>query len=96
MSILFSIINLLGFKTNNIFILIAMSIIMFISGYLLSKEFPKKKYIHGILLGTITTLLLLILSLILHSSLTFNTLIYYIVLIISSMLGSMFLSAKTK
>lgn len=96
MSILFSITNLLGFKTNNIFILIAMSIVMFISGYLLSKEFTKKKYIHGLIFGIITSILYLLLSLIFNKELTFNTFIYYVVIIISSMLGSMFSSAKSK
>lgn len=89
MSILFSITNLLGFKTNNIFILIAMSIVMFISGYLLSKEMQKRKYIHGLLLGLITSILYLLLSLIFHNELTFNTFIYYLVITLSSMLGSM-------
>ena len=72
MSILFSITNLLGFKTNNTFILIAMSIVMFISGYLLSKEFTKKKYIHGLIFGIITSILYLLLSLIFNKELTFN------------------------
>lgn len=89
MSILFSITNLLGFKTNNIFILIAMSIVMFISGYLLSKEFTKKKYVHGLIFGIITSILYLLLSLIFHKELTFNTFVYYIVITASSMLGSM-------
>lgn len=96
MSILFSITNLLGFKTNNIFILISMSIVMFISGYYLSKETLKKKYIHGLILGIITSILYLLLSLIFNKELTFNTFIYYLVITISSMLGSMFSSAKSK
>ena len=89
MSILFSITNLLGFKTNNTFILIAMSIVMFISGYLLSKEFTKKKYIHGLIFGIITSILYLLLSLIFNKELTFNTFIYYFNTFLSSMLGSM-------
>jgi len=96
MAILFSITNLLGFKTNNIFILIAMAIVMFISGYLLSKEFIKKKYIHGLIFGIIMSGLYLLLSLIFRNKLTFNTIIYYLVITISSMLGSMFSSAKSK
>ena len=76
MSILFSITNLLGFKTNNIFILIAMSIVMFISGYLLSKEFTKKKYIHGLIFGIITSILYLLLSLIFNKELNSSN-IYY-------------------
>ncbi len=89
MSILFSITNLLGFKTNNIFILIMMSIVVFISGYYLSKEMQKKKYLHGLLFGLITSILYLLLSLIFHNELTFNTFIYYLVITLSSMLGSM-------
>lgn len=96
MSILFSITNLIGFKTNNIFILIAMAIVMFISGYLISKEIQKKKYIHGLLFGIITSILYLLLSLIFHNELTFNTIIYYLVITISSMLGSMISSVKSK
>ena len=62
---------------------------MFISGYLLSKEFTKKKYVHGLIFGIITSILYLLLSLIFHKELTFNTFVYYIVITASSMLGSM-------
>lgn len=96
MAIFLSISNLIGFSTNKIVILIIMGIVMFISGIVLSRDFTKKKYIHGLIFGIVSSILFLILCLIFHKELSFNTLIYYLVIIVSSMLGSMFSSLKSK
>ncbi len=96
MALFLSISNLLGFRTNKIVILIIMGIVMFISGIIISKDLTKKKYIHGLIFGLVSSLLFLLLSLIFHKELTLNSLIYYLVILISSMLGSMFSSLKSK
>ena len=96
MSIFLSISNLLGFKTNKIVILICMIIIMFTSGLSYTKNITKKKYLHGLLFGIITSLLFFLFSLLFKPNYQFNLLIYYLVLIISSTLGAMFSSLKIK
>lgn len=96
MSIFLSISNLLGFKTNKIIILICMIIVMFISGLYYTKNITKKKYLHGLLYGTITCILLFLLSLLFKSNYQYNLVIYYLVLIISSTLGAMLSSLKIK
>lgn len=96
MSIFLSISNLLGFKTNKIVILICMIIIMFTSGLYYTKNITKKKYLHGLLFGIITSLLFFLFSLLFKTNYQFNLLIYYLVLIISSTLGAMFSSLKIK
>lgn len=71
-----------------------MTIVMFISGYLLSNTIAKKKYLHGLLFGLLLSILFFIISLFFKVSYSFNVLIYYIVLSLSSMIGSMFQSIK--
>lgn len=94
MSLTFSITNLLNYKTNNIIILIIMILVMLISGYILSNNITKKKYLHGLIFGIITTLILFIISIIYKPTYTYNTLIYYILLILSSMIGAMISTIK--
>ena len=89
MSLFLSISNMLGFKTSKIVIMIAMVIVMLISGYILASKVSSKKYLHGLLLGIITSLLFLFLSIFFKSTYTLNTLIYYLIIILSSTFGSM-------
>lgn len=96
MALFLSISNYIGFKTNKTIILIIMSIIMFISGFYLSKQINNKKYLNGLILGIITSLIFFILSLLFKKTYTINTLIYYLIIILSSMFGSMLNSVKQK
>ena len=89
MSLFLSISNMLGFKTSKIVIMLAMVIVMLISGYILAGKVSSKKYLHGLLLGIITSLLFLFLSIFFKSTYNLNTLIYYLIIILSSTFGSM-------
>ena len=68
MSLFLSISNMLGFKTSKIVIMLAMVIVMLISGYILASKVSSKKYLHGLFLGIITSLLFLFLSIFFKSS----------------------------
>lgn len=92
-----TIFNLLKLKTNRIIIIIIGAILMFVLGLILGKKSESKGYLQGLLLSVITILMLVILSLIFKFPLNINTLIYYIILTITTILGSMLgINKKTK
>jgi len=84
-----TILNLLKLETNKTFIIIISSILMFIIGIILGKQSINKGYLKGLLFSTICILLLTIFSLIFKFTLNINSIIYYIILIISTTFGSM-------
>lgn len=95
--IFLTIFNLFKLKTNRIMIIIIGAILMFIIGLILGKQSESKGYLNGLLLSVITILLLVITSLIFKFPLNINTLIYYVILIITTVLGSMIgINKKTK
>lgn len=86
--ILLGILNLLGVQTSKVVILVVMAIGTFISGFYLGKNSLKKGYLRGALLGIILSLVLFLFSLLFKNTYTFSSLIYYIIIIISSMIGA--------
>ena len=94
--LILAIFNLLNVKTNNIVIIILMSIIMLISGLFIGKKSLKRGYLNGLLLGFITCLLFFLISLIFKTNYHLNSLIYYLLIIISSCFGSMIGMQKNK
>lgn len=77
-------------KTSNIAILIILIISAFISSFMLGKHTEKKGYISGLIMGLTLCVFFFILSLFFNHNYQFNTLIYYLILICSTTLGSMF------
>lgn len=95
--IFLTIFNLLKLKTNRIMIIIIGAILMFIMGLIMGKKSESKGYLNGLLLSVISILILLIISLIFKFPLNINTLIYYIILILATVFGSMLgINKKTK
>lgn len=95
--IFLTIFNLLKLKTNRIMIIIIGAILMFIIGFILGKQSESKGYLNGLLLSVITILILVITSLIFRFPLNINTLIYYVILAITTIFGSMIgINRKTK
>lgn len=67
------------------------SISVFVGAYLLGKEANKKGYLEGIKYGLIITILFWILSfLAFDESFKISNLLYYLVILITSSIGSMF------
>jgi len=95
--IFLTIFNLLKLKTNRIMIIIIGAILMFILGIVMGRKSISKGYLNGLLLSVISILILLIVSLIFRFPLNINTLIYYIILILATIVGSMLgINKKTK
>lgn len=86
--LLLGIINLLGVQTNKVVILIIMAIGTFTSGFYLGRNSLKKGYLQGALLGIILSLILFLFSLLFKNTYTASSLIYYIIIVISSMIGA--------
>lgn len=85
-----AILNLLKIKTYNIMILIFMVIVSLISGFIIGKKSNKKGYLNGLILGIVFCLFIFIFSLLFKNNYTINTFIYYLIIIVSSSIGSMF------
>ena len=88
--------NIFKIETNKIIIIIIWAIIMFISGFLVGKKTNNKGYLKGLLFSIFCIFILLLLSLIFGFKLNINSLIYYIILIISTTFGSMMGISKSK
>lgn len=88
----FSIFNTKTIKIMKITLII---LTMLISSFILGKKCTKKGYLEGLKFGAIIILILTLLNLILHS-LSLKSIIFFSILLISSMLGSMIGINKSK
>lgn len=88
-----SLINLTGLNTNliNKLAIILTALSFFIISAMASKNFNEKGYILGIKLGLLFVLLMVFINLIFFkSSFSIDRIIYYIILVFSSILGGSF------
>lgn len=86
--ILLTIFNLIKIETTRIILIITSSIIMLAIGFILGIKTNKNGYLNGLVLSSIIILSLLILSLIFRFNLNTNSIIYYVIMVISTILGS--------
>ena len=86
--IVISIFNLFGLSLNKIILIILSSVIMLVSGFMIGKRSLKKGFISGGILGIIFILFLIIMGLFFKVNFNLERFIYYVILILSSMLGS--------
>lgn len=90
LTIILSILNyFISFKANVIKIIIPI-ISIFISSIILGKNTQEKAYLEGIKFSLIYIFLATILKIIIKSNFNYKTFIMYFVLIITSIIGSMF------
>lgn len=87
---LFSYFNIINDKVTSIIKIIIPVISMFIGGFYIGKRSLKKGFIEGLKLGSLFSIILIIFNyLALNNSFKFKYLLFYIILITSSILGSM-------
>ena len=80
----------MSFNTTSILFIIFMMILFLIIGYKYGKKADKKGYIEGLKIGFSLILVLLFINLIFYNSnFSLERVIYYIILILSSIFGSM-------
>lgn len=83
--------NLISTNAYKIILIFMTSISVFIGAYLLGKETNKKGYLEGIKYGFIITILFWIISfLAFDENLKISNLLYYLVILVISSIGSMF------
>ncbi len=81
--------NIIGQNTNKALKIITIIINIFISSFILGKNALKKGYLEGIKLSLIIIPLFIIIALITSSKLEIKAILYYIIITITSVLGSM-------
>lgn len=87
--LIFTIFNLFGISTSKIFTIIVSAILMLIIGFITGRSSTSKGYLNGLLLSIICVLLLVIISLIFRFQININSLIYYVIMIFATVMGSM-------
>lgn len=83
-----TLLNLMKLNTSKLIIIIIGAILMFIIGIITGRNTNSKGFLKGLLVSVISILILVILSLIFRTPLNINSLIYYIILVISTVFGS--------
>lgn len=82
--------NILYTKSTDVIIMIGMIMIFVFIGFTFGKKAPSKGYLEGLKIGASLIFLLIIINLLFYQTgFSISRLIYYIVLILSSTLGSM-------
>ena len=82
-------INILNTDITNVSKILTPFIGTFISSYILGKNSKNKGYIEGLKLGGLFVLLLIIINLIISTPFSYTILLYYLIILVTSMLGSM-------
>lgn len=86
--LIFSIFNLFKIEIHPIIVLLSIILITFITGLITGKINKFNGLKNGLIIGTLTILLFTSISLILGAKLTLYSIIYYLIIIISTTLGS--------
>lgn len=83
--------NILSENSYKIFLVLLVSINMFISAFILGKNTQEKGYLEGIKLGLILIILMITISYLSSDILpSIKSIIYYLILLLSSIIGSTF------
>ena len=94
-----SLFNLIGISTNvtNILLLLFNTLAFFVLGFKNGIKSNRKGYISGLKIGLILLFLLFIVNLVINKQfIDISKIIYYIIILLSAVLGGMFGKAKKK
>lgn len=87
---LFSYFNILNVKLINVLKLIVIISSIFIGAFIIGKNSLKKGYLEGIKYGLMFIGIIFIINIIFIKELQLSLIIYYLIILVSSILGSMF------
>ncbi len=82
--------NLISSNTFKVLEIIILLLNIFISTYILGKETSKRGYLEGIKFSFIIIILFILLTLLSSEPLKLRSIIYYLIIMITSIFGSMF------
>ena len=88
--------NIIGINITNISKIIILGLSIFIGSFSLGKMSIKKGYLEGLKFGLLITFILFLLNLIITKNIKIRLIILYIIINITSILGSMFGILKSK
>lgn len=88
--------NIIGINISNISKILIIVISIFLGGFTLGKLSIKKGYLEGLKYGFIITIIFFLLNLIITKNIKIRLIILYIIINITSILGSMFGILKSK
>lgn len=88
--------NLIDENTTKYFKIFSIIIPLFISGLYIGNKTLNKRFIEGIKIGLCIVVISIIISLLTKTRIVFSNIIYYLIMIFSSMLGSMIAKPKLK
>ena len=83
-----SLFNIFGMEINKIVLIIISSIVLLITGFMIGIHSSKKGFINGLIVGLIFIMLLLLIGLIFGAKFKVSTIIYYLILLMCSVMGS--------
>ena len=86
---LFNYFNLFSYKVMHISIIIIPIIALILGGIYMGRKATKKGYLEGLKLGFIFSVIILIINIILGETINIKDAIFYLILIISCIFGSM-------
>ena len=81
--------NLFSYKVTHISITIIPIISLILGGLYMGKKANKKGYLEGLKLGFLFSIIVLIINIILGETINFKDIIFYLILIMSTIFGSM-------
>ena len=82
--------NIIGYKTVSIISFIYIVGLFMFNGFIIGKSSEKRGYLSGLIVGIFNIILILILAMIFKSFPEVKSLIYFVILLLSSSLGGMF------
>jgi putative membrane protein (TIGR04086 family) len=88
--------NIIGINITNISKIIILGLSIFIGSFSLGKMSIKKGYLEGLKFGLLITFILFLLNLMITKNIKIRLIILYIIINITSILGSMFGILKSK
>lgn len=86
---IFNYFDLFNYKVTNVLIIITPILALIFGGLYMGKKALKRGYLEGLKLGLLFILILIIINLILKESINLKDIIFYLVLLTSSIFGSM-------
>ena len=81
--------NIISGNTMSILKILIIILTMLIGGFLTGKKSKEKGWLEGIKIGSIFSIILILINLLFIKNFEFKNIIYYLILIIASVLGSM-------